>query len=229
MSRKILVFCEYVVPDQQAQLREQAVLSTAGFLAGRLQASVDIILWGETTLENFPATLADARLHHLEEMPTTSLLATVDIAAIATGLINLYKPDVILFSTSMTNSNMHLLAAACAFLLPADFFFGVTGWKTDDPDNLFFWRPGNENLLEIRLELPLVLGITHDAGLDKAATATVPTPTILTTAELGMELDIIQMRSALFPEPVSIIETPNSHETDFESAISWFTSDVTSD
>ena len=183
MARRVLAFLETFSAGQEHRQRERSLLQATAWLVERCGCSADLVLWGETRISRLPAPLATCRVHRLEDMPPSSLMSTVDMAACATGFIRSFRPDVVLVSSSQINSNMHLLAAAFAFLQPAEFFFGVTEFEA--------------------VTLPL--------------------------SEIGLELELIQMRSALFPEPVSIIHSPDSRLTDLQTAVSWLTADEDTD
>ncbi len=233
MARRVLAFLETVTAGQERRPRERAMLQTLAWLQDRCAMTAELVLWGETRLPEVPSPLAGARLHHLAEMPPTSLMSTVDLAACATGFIKAFRPDVVLVSTSPVNSNLHLLAAAFAFLQPAGFIFGVTELEPcEAPDSLsspepgfLCRRPAAGALLESVPRFPVVLGITHCAGLIGYELVPAPQPEPLPLTELGLELELIQMRSALFPEPVSIIHSPTSRTSDLESAVTWLTTD----
>ena len=233
MERRVLAFLETVTAGQERRPRERAMLQTLAWLQDRCAMTAELVLWGDTPLPQVPAPLAGARLHRLVEMPPTSLMSTVDLAACATGFIKAFRPDVVLVSTSPVNSNLHLLAAAFAFLQPAGFIFGVTEIEPCDPPEpllsaepgFLCRRPAAGSLLESIPRFPVVLGITHCAGIEGYDLVPAPQADPLPLGNLGLELELIQMRSALFPEPVSIIQNPESRLSDLETAVNWLTAD----
>ncbi len=229
MARRVLAFLEIVTAGQERRPRERALLQTLAWLRDRLGMEVELVLWGESRLAKVPAPLATCRVHRLEEMPPTSLMSTVDLAACATGFIRAFRPDVVLVTTSMINSNLHLLASAFAFLQPAGFVFGVTELEPAGDGRFICRRPAAGALLELTPEFPVVLGITHCAGIPPHELVSAPEPVALPFSELGLELELIQMRSALYPEPVSIIPNTDSRLTDLETAVSWLTADDEAD
>jgi len=230
MARRLLVLLETVFPGQEHRPRERAVLQVAAHLVERCGFVAEVVLWGGSSrLTKVPGPLANCRLRRLEDMPSSNLMSTVDMAACATGFIRSLRSDAVLVSTSMINSNMHLLAAAFAFLQPAHFIFGVTELEGSADGRFTCRRPASGCLLETTPELPVVLGVTHCAGFSPYPMVPAPEVGPLPLPELGLELELIQMRSALFPEPVSIIQQPDSRLTDLPTAVSWLTTDDVAD
>jgi len=242
MARRVLAFLEIMTAGQDQRPRERSLLQTLAWLRDRFKMEADLVLWGETRLAKVPAPLAACHVHRLEEMPPTSLMSTVDLAACASGFIRAFRPDVVLVTTSMVSSNLHLLASAFSFLQPAGFIFGVTelepvnegrssskGGRSSMDGRFTCRRPANGALLEMTPGFPVVLGITHCAGIAPYDMVSAPQPVALPFSELGLELELIQMRSALYPEPVSIIQSPESRLTDLETAVSWLTADDEAD
>jgi len=229
MARRLTAFVETVISGQEHLLREQALLQAVALLVERCGFSAEIVLWGDSRLTRVPSPLASCRLLRLEDIPPSSLMSTVDMAACATGFIRSMRPDAVLVSSSMISSNLHLLAAAFAYLQPAQFFFGVTELEGAGPGSFTCRRPASGQLLETTPDLPVVLGITHCAGFPPYPMVTAPEVVPLPLVELGLELELIQMRSALFPEPVSIIQQPDSRLTDLQTAVSWLNADDAAD
>jgi len=225
MARRVLAFLETFSAGQENRQRERSLLQATAWLVERCGYTADLVLWGETRISMLPAPLTTCRVHHLEEMPPSSLMSTVDMAACATGFIRSFRPDAVLVSSSQINSNLHLLAAAFAFLQPAEFFFGVTEFEAAADGRFICRRPASGCLLETTPECPVVLGVTHCAGFSPYPLIPAPEASALPLSELGLELELIQMRSALFPEPVSIINPTDSRLTDLQTAVSWLTSD----
>ncbi|MBU1243147.1 hypothetical protein KKD52_13260 [Myxococcota bacterium] len=229
MARRVLAFLETFSAGQEHRQRERSMLQATAWLVERCGFTADLVLWGETRISRLPAPLANCRVHHLEDMPPSSLMSTVDMAACATGFIRSFRPDAVLVSSSQINSNIHLLAAAFAFLQPAEFFFGVTEFEAAADGRFVCRRPASGCLFETNPEFPVVLGITHCAGFSPYPSVAAPEAAVLPLSELGLELELIQMRSALFPEPVSIIHPTDSRLTDLQTAVSWLTADEDTD
>ncbi len=225
MPRRLVVFFEGRFSDPELSIPAHSLFQSAAWLVDEHGFDCSLVLWTDSRLERLPAPLARVQVCQLQDLPPSNMVSTIDIAGLATGVIERFAPDLILFSATPDNGSLHLLGAACAFLQPADFLFSIVSWSRQNEQDIFCSRPSYEMLLRSRLEFPAVIGVTYHHGVPGYPLVSCPDPESLPMSGLGMELELLQMRSALMPEPVSLLHFPDNQNTELKTALDWFGSD----
>ncbi len=218
MSRRALCFLENGKMDHAAR----SVLEWAAFLKDSCGFDICIFLWEmEESGFEFPEPLETVQWFCLDEFPPLMQMSTLDLADLAERLQNRFPADLMLVPAFVSVSPLHLLGAAFACMRQGDFWFGVSECIPRTEGTFACRRTLAGNVLESVPAYPLAMAIAHHRGIAPHAWKTGVSPQKLPLSGFDLDVDMLQMRSAVFPEPVSILQAPEPETVSLDEALAF--------
>ena len=220
MSRRLLCFLE----NQNPGFTGHSVLQWAAFLVDQCNFEACILVWGNTTSIEVPEPLEMIQGFCLDDFPLLTQMPTVNLMDVAKELQKRFSADLVLVPASVLTSHLNVLGAAFSSLGGGDFWFGVSKCELLADGNFACWRTLNNRTLRMVASYPLTLAVQHHIGIP-SYTMRRRSLQKLPLSEFSLDADMLHMRAAVFPEPVSILHVPTTKTVQLDEALAFLVSE----
>lgn len=220
MPRRLLCLLE----DQNPDFTGRSVLQWAAFLVDQCNFEACLIVWDHTTSLEVPEPLERVQGFCFEDFPLLTQMSTVDLMEVAKELQKRFLADLVLVPASVFTSHLNVLGAAISSLGGGDFWFGVSKCELLADGNFACWRTLNNRTLRMVASYPLTMAVLHHIGI-KPYTMRSRSLQRLPLSEFSLDADMLHMRAAVFPEPVSILHVPTTKTVQLDEALAFLVSE----
>lgn len=215
MPRRLLCLLE----NEKTGHAGRAVLEWAAFLATHCGFDVCVFLWEDASSIEVPESLKNAQGFCLEDFPPLLQMSTLDLVNVAGEIRKRFPADLVLVPASISASPLHLLGAALSGEDSGRFWFGVFECILLPESRFACRRTLNGRTLEAVAAYPLTLAVAHHLGIEPCAVRTRLSLQKLPLSGFNLDADMLQMRSAVFPEPVSILHSTEVRTVQLDEAL----------